>query len=78
MTKFLILLIGMKNSFCDVISEQQPYAVCRDSGNDFWAPEIASDPGLFSFILFLFPHVGFCGFLKRTLFLGTEFVSGAD
>ena len=29
----------------------------RDSGNNFWVPEMGSDNSRFSFILFLYPHV---------------------
>ena len=50
----------------------------RDSGNDFWIPEIASDNGRFSFILFSFSHVISTRFFKECRFLELTFVSGAD
>ena len=45
----------------------------RDSGNDFWVPEIGSDNGPFSFIFFSFPHVVSSCLFKQMLVLGTDF-----
>ena len=47
--------------------------VSRDSGNDFWVPEIGSENSHFLFILFLYPHVVPNRFSKRLLFLGADF-----
>ena len=47
--------------------------VCRDSGNDFRIPEIASDNSHFSFIIFSYPHVGPSRSSKRPSVLGADF-----